>query len=87
MMFDFQVESSIVTTFTTSDWAGCRRTAKSTSGGIVAMGSHVITNYSRQQQTIAVSSVDAELHAVIAAVTETLGIANLRRDMGFTMGG
>ena len=33
MKFGSQDESSIATTFTDSDWVGCRRTAKSTSGG------------------------------------------------------
>ena len=87
MKFGFQDESSIVTTFTDSDWAGCRRTAKSTSGGIVTMGGHVINNYARQQKTIAPSSAEAELHAVVAASAETLGIVNLCRDMGFTVEG
>ena len=85
MKFDFQIEGSIVTKFTDSDLVGCRRTSKSTSGGIVTMGVHVIKKHSRQQQTIALSSTEAELHAVVAASVETMGVVNLCRGMGFTV--
>ena len=49
------------------------------------MGGHVLKNYSMQQHTIVLSSAEAELHAVVAASAETLGIVNLCRDMGFTV--
>ena len=55
--------------------------AKSTSGGIITIRSHVIKSYSRQQKTVALSRAEAELHAMVAASAETLGIASLLRDM------
>ena len=48
MYFPWQSEEATVTTFTDSDWAGCCRTARSTSGGIITIGSHMIKTYSRQ---------------------------------------
>ena len=41
MRYDYQGECAMVTTFTDSDWAGCKRTAKNTSGGIVTMGGYL----------------------------------------------
>ena len=38
--FRWQAQQSMVTTFTDSDSAGCVKTARSTSGGIITMGDH-----------------------------------------------
>ena len=45
-------------------------------------GTHVLKSYSRQQKTVALSSAEAELHAMVAASSETLGIIGLLKDMG-----
>ena len=44
-----------------SDWAGCKRTRKSTSGGAIRYGSHLLKSWSRTQDTISLSSAEAEL--------------------------
>ena len=85
--YKWQVPNSMVTGFTDSDWAGCIATAKSTSGGIVTIGSHVIKTYSRQQKTVALSSAEAELHAMVAASAEVLGIIGLLDDVGMKLTG
>ena len=87
MKFPWQVRQSLVTSYTDSDWAGCRRTAKSTSGGILTLGSHVIKSYSRQQKVIALSSAEAELYAMVAASAETLAIIAYAADLGISLGG
>ena len=51
------------------------------------MGGHITKSYSRQQKTIALSSAEAELHAVVAASSETLGVVSFCRDMGMTVDG
>ena len=81
-LFAWQAAPSTITTYTDSDWAGCKKTGRSTSGGIVTAGSHVLKTYSRQQKTVALSSAEAELHAMVAASAETIGIVSLWRDMG-----
>ena len=40
--FKWQAMPTTLTTYTDSDWAGCPKTARSTSGGIICWGSHVI---------------------------------------------
>jgi hypothetical protein len=40
--FEWQDEQNEVTVCTDSDWAGCLRTRKSTSGGVVRIGAHII---------------------------------------------
>ena len=81
-LFVWQAVPSTITTYTDSDWAGCKKTGRSTSGGIVTAGSHILKTYSRQQKTVALSSAEAEPHAMVAASAETLGIVSLLRDMG-----
>ena len=83
--FAYQEMPSKVTTFTDSDWAGCARSAKSTSGGAVCMGEHVIKTYCKQQKVIALSSAEAELYAMVAASAETLALAAYARDLGLVL--
>ena len=82
MKLDWLNPEGMVTTYTDSDWAGCMKTAKRTSGGIVMVGGHMIKSYSKQQKTIALSSAEAELHAMVAASAEALGVVGLFRDLG-----
>ena len=49
---DWQVEQGKFTGYSDSDWAGCKRTAKSTSGGIIARGWHLIKCWSSTQKSI-----------------------------------
>ena len=85
--YAWQRDCGTVTAYTDSDWAGCAAACKSTSGGIVMYGSHVLKSYSKQQRTVALSSAEAELHALVAASAETLGMIGLMTDMGCKIGG
>ena len=59
--------------FSDSDWAGWRRTRKSTSGGAVKYGRHLLKVWSRTQDTISLSSAGAELYAGVNCSAEVLG--------------
>lgn len=87
MKYGWQAQVTTAVVYTDSDWAGCAKTAKSTSGGLVMMGKHLIKSYSRQQRTVALSSAEAELHAMVAASAEILGLIALCKDMGIEVGG
>ena len=87
MRFEWQSPTEMVTSFTDSDWAGCPKTGKSTSGGIVGIGKHVIKSYSRQQPVIASSSAEAELYAMVATSAEALAIVAYAKDLGTNMTG
>ena len=60
--------------FVDSDFASCRLTRKSTSGGAIVLGSHLLKHWAKTQPTIALSSGEAELAAVVKGSTELLGI-------------
>ena len=53
--YDWQDPINVLTSFSDSDWAGDRKSRKSTSGGIISAGSHYIKSWSKNQSVIAVS--------------------------------
>jgi hypothetical protein len=69
-----------------SDWAGCRRTRKSTSGGVACHGSHCVRTWASTQGTIATSSGEAEFYALIEAASRGLGLQTLAKDLGVDLG-
>ena len=87
MLYPWQGETDELRTFSDSDFAGCRRTAKSTSGGVVMLGNHYIKSWSSTQKTIALSSGEAELTAVVKSSSETIGITQLAYDWGLQLVG
>ena len=46
------------------DWAGCERTRKSTSGGVVMLGRHCIKHWSSTQPSVSLSSGEAEFYGL-----------------------
>ena len=44
-----------------TDWDGCFKTRKSTSGGAIMRGGHLLKRWNSTQQTVALSSGEAEL--------------------------
>lgn len=65
-----------------SDWAGCLRTRKSTSGGVVVLGETAVKHWSSTQTTRALSSGEAELVAFVKAASEGIGAQSLAADLG-----
>ena len=63
-----------------SDHAGCMRTRKSTSGGVMRWGGHVLKWWSKTQPTIALSSGEAELAAIVRSTSEGLGMIAVMKE-------
>ena len=71
-----------ITVMTDSDWAGCRGTRKSTSGGVIMRGSHALRHWSTTQATVALSSAEAELIGIVMGAFEAMGARSLLEDFG-----
>jgi len=84
MHFPWQPLADTLTVYTDSDHAGCLRTRKSTSGGVVVWGHALLKAWSRTQTLIALSSGESELAAVTKAAAEGLGIQSVLADFGIT---
>ena len=57
---------------TDANWTGCKASRKSTSGGAMLLGFHVVRTSSKTQNKIAQSSAESELLAIVRAATEAL---------------
>ena len=80
--FPFEPLPEELTLYVDSNFAGCARTRKSTSGGVICWGSGVLKSWSKTQSTIALSSGEAELAAVVKGATEGLGMKAIMKDFG-----
>ena len=73
-MFKYQRTISDVQVWTDSDHAGCHRTRKSTSGGVIMLGQHMIKSWSSTQSVIALSSGEAEYYSMVKGGSIGLGV-------------
>lgn len=62
-------------------------TGKSTSFGVIMIGSHLIKGWARTQNNATLSSAEAELVAMVKCTSECMGIRSLLRDCGMEMSG
>ena len=80
--FRYQGNCDQVQAYSDSDWAGCKRTARSTTGGAIVRGSHCIRTWSSTQKFVTLSSAEAELMAAVRATAEAIGIVQLAESWG-----
>eukprot|EP00400_MALV-I_sp_L67-5_P001107 gene1107-biopygen217 len=75
-----------ITVWTDSNWAGCARTRRSTSGGALFHGSHLIKAWSHTQGHVALSSGEAEYYALAKGVAQALGTTHMMVEWGAPAG-
>ena len=85
MRFDYQKGYNGINVWTDTDYAGCRETRKSTSGGLVLLGSHLIKGWSSTQKVIALSSGEAEYYGLVKGASEGMGTRSIMEDLGSTV--
>jgi hypothetical protein len=68
-----------------TDFAGCLQTRKSTSGGVITIGDHVIKTWSNTQSTIALSSGEAEYYGMVKGGSQALGVKSMLHDLGVNL--
>ena len=74
LVYEFKKQSvSSTDVYTDTDWAGCPKTRKSTSGCAVMFGSHCVKHWSSTQTSIALSSGEAEFTGVLRGAGQGLG--------------
>lgn len=69
--------------YTDSDWGGDVNDRKSTTGYLFKIGNNIVSWRSKKQQTIALSSAEAEYYALSDCMQEGLYLQQLLADMGF----
>ena len=71
-----------IVVYVDTDFAGCKRTRRSTIGGVLMMGACTLKHWSATQATIALSSGEAELRGIVKGASLALGFKNMARDLG-----
>ena len=66
------------------DWFGARGTGRSTTGYVFQMGGGSVSWASKLQQTVALSSTEAEYMALCAGVQEAIHLRQLLDDLGYS---
>ena len=86
LVFKFPMQrADCVDAYSDTDWAGCARTRKSTSGGCLMIGSHIIKCWSATQASVALSSGEAEFYGVVRAAAAALGHRSVMTDLGLSV--
>ena len=76
-------EDAVLDVFCDSDWAGCLRSRKSTSSGLVLLNGGLIKSWGSTQATVALSSGEAEYYSAVKAAAEALAIQAVARELGW----
>ena len=74
-----------IDTYSDTDWSGCPKTRKSTSGGCLMLGQHLIKSWSSTQTSVSLSSGEAEFYGVVKASGISLGYQALLNDLGHAL--
>ena len=80
-IFPFQ-RADTIECYSDTDWGGCVKTRKSTSGGCLMLGGHVLKTWSSMQPTVSLSSGEAEFYGVVKAAGLALGQQAVLKDLG-----
>ena len=83
--YDWDEDTDVVDAFVDTDFVGCKRTRRSTSGGVLMMGKHPVKHWSSTQPTVALSSGEAELTGILKGASMGLGFRSLAADLGLTL--
>jgi hypothetical protein len=85
LWYENQEEQKTLVCYSDSDWAGCLESRKSTSGGLIAHGTHCIQTWSVTQKSVALSSGEAEFYSAIEAGSRALGLQSVAEGLGWKM--
>ena len=75
-------EATQLKVYVDSDWAGCLRTRRSTSGGLAMLGRHPLRTWASTQQVVATSSAEAELYSAAEGASRGLGLQSMLGELG-----
>ena len=73
LWFAWQDVQSNLQVYVDTDYAGCPHTRRSTNGGLVMHGSHLLKTWASTQTVVALSSDGAENYGVVKGITLSTG--------------
>ena len=86
MVFKFDYHSADhIEAYADTDWVGCPRSRRSTSGGCIMVGSHLLKCWSSTQAGVAMSLGEAEFYGAVKGASTGLGMKALYREIGYAL--
>ena len=85
LCFAWQDVQSHLQVYVDTDYAGCPRTRRSTNGGLVMHGSHLLKTWATTQTVVAHSSGEADYYGVAKGMCEALGIKGIAEGMSLDL--
>ena len=85
--FKWQSPQQLVRTYVDSDWAGDKMSRKSTSRAAACIGKRMIKSWSATHNTVAMSSGEADLYAMVKGAAQTKGLMSMIQDYGIKFNG
>ena len=85
--FNWQTCQNVISILAGADWADGKKSLKTTSGGCLLIGDHLLNGWSKAQGLIALSSGESEPYATLSAVSEGLGMISIAHDLGIEIAG
>ena len=82
LKYEMQEKPIELDVFSDANWAGCKATRQSTSGGVIMRGAHLIKSWSNNQNAVSLSSAEWEFHATLKAAVEGLGMITMASGLG-----
>ena len=82
LKFAYQRSHGVVDAWTDTDYAGCHVSRKSTSGGVIMLGSHMVKSWSSTQANVSLSSGEAEYYGLVKGSSVAIGIKSMHAEMG-----
>ena len=82
--YDWQETPTKLDVYTDSDFAGCKTSRRSTSGGVIMHGKHCLKHWASTQTTLSLSSGESELHGISKGIQQGLGFQSMISDIGMT---
>lgn len=82
--YEYQRNCKMINIWSDTDHIGCLETRKSTSGGVIMFGNHVLKHWSSTQSLISLSSGEAEYDGCVRAGSHALGLRSMLSDLGVT---
>ena len=82
--YPFQ-RADCIDVYSDTDWSGCPRTRRSTSGGCIMIGKHCLLTWSSTQPSVTLSSAEAEFYGLVKAAGAGLGHQSLMSDLSINL--
>ena len=77
-----QEEMSVPEGFTDADVGCCRKTRRSTSGGVLRHGEHVLCAWPSAEKVVALSCCESECYSLVRCASESIGMQETLRELG-----